>query len=217
MKNKTCSVYFKTQFTNLYSLLHRHILHDERMNRLSDEILAILPPANNVLDIGCGDGKLVELCKQKTNNKTFFKGIEVANRTNNPAIDTYDGHLLPYADNSFDVSMICDVLHHLNTPSELLREAMRVSTEYIIIKDHLYDNRLDFAKLMLMDYIGNNVYDVKSIYNYMDVQKWLTLFKELDLSLICFKRNVSLYSYPISIFFPAKLHCLILVKINKGI
>lgn len=94
---------------------------------------------------------------------------------------------------------------------------MRVSTEYIIIKDHLYDNRFDFAKLMLMDYVGNNVYDVKSIYNYMDAPKWLTLFKELDLSLICFKRNVSLYSYPISIFFPAKLHCLILVKINKGI
>lgn len=205
----------KSFLSSAYASMHNNLLHDKRMDLLSDEVLALLPPSKNVLDIGCGDGKLIRNCNLKTDGLINFRGVEVFNRTNDPNIAIYDGKLLPYCNNSFDVCLLCDVLHHVECPENILSEAIRVSSEYIIIKDHLCHNKLDRITLMLMDFVGNYFYNVKSIYNYMNEEKWISMFEELNLKVLIFKNNVSLYSFPLSTISSSGLHCIFLLKVCK--
>ena len=52
------------------------------------------------------------------------------------AIDAFDGKSIPHGENSFDVVMFVDVLHHASQPMTLLREAVRVARQAIVIQDN---------------------------------------------------------------------------------
>jgi len=53
-----------------------------------------------------------------------------------------------------------DVLHHTQDPAVLLREAVRVSRSFVLLKDHLDENILDDVTLRLMDWVGNRPHGV---------------------------------------------------------
>jgi len=52
-------------------------------------------------------------------------------------VKRFNGRSIPYGEGSFDVVMFIDVLHHAAEPMILLREAVRVARQMILIKDHL--------------------------------------------------------------------------------
>ena len=92
----------------------------------------------SVLDIGCGDGLLMEKLRD-------IKGLEVGGvDISSTAVDICKGRglecikaditeSLPFKDNSFDNVLLIDVLEHLFQPAEVLREANRISRKYIYI------------------------------------------------------------------------------------
>lgn len=101
-------------------------------------IMGIVDGSNHtLLDIGCGDGLLLSLVKErdivakgldiseKAVEKARAKGLDVA------VYDT-DGSI-PFPDNTFDVVVMLDVLEHVYTPEALLREAARVSKRWVIV------------------------------------------------------------------------------------
>lgn len=87
----------------------------------------------DLLDVGCGVGKLHAYLKDKFNTVSgidISKGsIDVARRTYpDLRYDVYDGHKIPYDDNSVDMTLAAGVFHHVlpQERSELASEMLRV-------------------------------------------------------------------------------------------
>lgn len=100
-------------------------------------ITAISDKEISVLDLGCGDGLLLSLLKEKG---IIGKGLDISEeavaKTKNKGFETSVsdfGDRLPFADKTFDVVVSLDVLEHLYNPENLIREANRVSKRFVII------------------------------------------------------------------------------------
>ncbi|MCL2678865.1 MAG: class I SAM-dependent methyltransferase [Dehalococcoidia bacterium] len=87
---------------------------------------------DRVLDVGCGNGRLIYEISRKAEIKAYGidispKMIEVCKQQyGNIDFDISSGEDLPFDDGSFDMLTICCVLHHLNNPVRFFKEAHRV-------------------------------------------------------------------------------------------
>jgi ubiquinone/menaquinone biosynthesis C-methylase UbiE len=89
---------------------------------------------DKILDLGCGNGRLVELFRGKNIEYTGIdnsqKLIEIARQKySNVNFQFFDGLKIPFPDNHFDVVYCIAVLHHIpgiDLRQEFLREARRV-------------------------------------------------------------------------------------------
>lgn len=92
---------------------------------------ALLPQANRLLDVGCGDGSLFLLVRGKTRRvvgvdwalgacrESSAKGLPVQ------CVD-FNARHLPYCDGAFDAVTCLDVIEHVLDPRQFLRELARV-------------------------------------------------------------------------------------------
>lgn len=102
---------------------------------LKNKISELLPEVKKpqILDIGCGHGLLHSYISNETYTVT---GVDVADevlelaRQSNPSVKytSYDGMILPFASESFDVVITICVMHHVPPPqwNVFLREMRRV-------------------------------------------------------------------------------------------
>ena len=85
-----------------------------------------------VLDVGCGNGSLINGISEKANLQAY--GVDISPnmidecRKNYPNIkfEVSNGEGLEFEDSTFDLLTICCVLHHLNNPQNFFAEAHRV-------------------------------------------------------------------------------------------
>lgn len=108
----------------------------EKIN-FSKRTLIEIVKEDTVLDIGCGDGLLMEELKKKG---IKIKGIDISSKAveiaKNRGLDAIQGDItdrLPFPDKSFKSVLLIDVLEHIFQPLEVLKEAHRVSTDYVYI------------------------------------------------------------------------------------
>lgn len=99
--------------------------------------LAMVQSNSTVLDLGSGDGLLLSLLKEKG---VQGKGLDISQEGVTKAkakgleVSTFDfSNPLPFTDNTFDTVTMLDLLEHLYSPEELLKEARRVSKRYVIV------------------------------------------------------------------------------------
>jgi SAM-dependent methyltransferase len=121
-------------------------------------------------------------------------------------IHAFDGNRLPLEENSADIVMLVDVLHHATDPMRLLREARRVAAQAIIIKDHRLSKTGARAILTLMDWVGNRPQGVSLPYNYWSTDRWREAWSQLDLAPTYYETSLSLYPPPVSWVFESGLH-----------
>ncbi|HCL87301.1 methionine biosynthesis protein MetW [Pulveribacter sp.] len=103
-----------------------------------DAIARLVPEGSRVLDLGCGDGALLDLL-QRTRGCTGY-GIEIADdnvlacvRRGVDVIQlNLDEGLALFEDNSFDVVLQIDTLQHLRNAEVMLRETARVGKSGIV-------------------------------------------------------------------------------------
>jgi len=87
---------------------------------------------DTVLDVGCGNGNLINGIKQKDNIKAY--GVDISPNMIEECRKYYkdieftvsSGEVLPFESGIFDMLTICCVLHHFNNPQRFFAEAQRV-------------------------------------------------------------------------------------------
>ena len=110
-----------------------------------------IDPFDNVLDVGCGTGPVIELLATKYPEKHFVglditpAMIEVARSKGLPNAEFVvgDAESLPFGDGGFDAVLCSNSFHHYPNPGAFLREAHRVLRPG--------------GKLILRDYTSNDV------------------------------------------------------------
>lgn len=201
--------------TKLVGRLHGKLVHARRIRVLADVLATQLHPGQRVLDIGCGDGAISALLRERVPG-IHIQGVEFLVRPD-CAIPcrSFDGANLPFPDGSVDVCMLVDVLHHTQDVRGMLREACRVSRSYILLKDHLAENFLDHLTLKLMDWVGNRPHGVQLTYNYQSRRTWQRHFEELTLDTQTWLDRMPLYPVPVSWIAGRHLHFIALLRKNS--
>jgi len=106
--------------------------------QLMQRIAALVPPGARVLDLGCGDGALLEYLQRERGCAGY--GVEIAD-TNVLACAqrgvsviqlNLDEGLSMFGDSSFDVVLQIDTLQHLRNAEVMLRETARVGRSAIV-------------------------------------------------------------------------------------
>ena len=121
---------------HFFGWVHDGYVHKRRVSVLSDRCANLIPRDATVLDVGSGDGQLARLITDRRPDISI-QAIDASVREGSAIpVEEFDGTSIPYGDDSFDVVMFVDVLHHTDDPTTLLSEAVRVSRRTVLIKDH---------------------------------------------------------------------------------
>ncbi|GAB2741160.1 methionine biosynthesis protein MetW [Melaminivora jejuensis] len=119
-----------------------------------EAIARLVPHGARVLDLGCGDGALLDLL-QRTRGCSGY-GIEIADanvlacvrRGVNVIQLNLDEGLAMFADDSFDVVLQIDTLQHLRNAEVMLRETARVGRSAVVAFPNFahWPNRLSILR-----------------------------------------------------------------------
>ncbi|MEI6684339.1 MAG: class I SAM-dependent methyltransferase [Bacteroidota bacterium] len=203
---------------DIISMLHEKTVYRRRINKLVELISSVLPQEASVLDIGCGDGRIDALIN-RYRPQVEIQGIDIMTRkVSFISVREFNGTTIPYEDNSFDIVILVDVLHHAYDQVSLLKEAARVTRDCILIKDHLNEGIFSRTTLKFMDYIGNARHGVSLPYNFLNSREWGELYEQAGLCEVLITRELSLYPWPFNWVFGRNLHFfsrLTLVNNNK--
>ena len=199
---------------SLVERIHGSYVVGRRARILCQHLSRVIPEATTVLDVGCGDGLIDSLIRDRRPDLEL-RGIDVLVRPKSfIPVAKFDGKALPYDDSSFDCVMFVDVLHHMVDPMTLLREAVRVARRSIIIKDHAREGLLGALTLRVMDTIGNQRHGVSLPYNYWTSEEWLVAWSHLGLQMKSQITKLRLYPWPATLIFDRKLH--FVARLDRG-
>jgi SAM-dependent methyltransferase len=191
---------------SILDFLHGSYVHVKRVNVLSNLLATHIPQNSSVIDIGCGDGTLASSVASLRGD-LHIEGVDIMVRTSaDIKVLAFDGLKLPFPDQYFDVAIFVDVLHHVDEPLKLLREAGRVAKRKIIIKDHLRQGFMAQTRLSMMDWVGNARHGVFLPYRYWSRIEWCKAFVDSGLNEEVFLSKLRLYSPPLQLIFGEGLH-----------
>ncbi|MEO0514849.1 MAG: class I SAM-dependent methyltransferase [Planctomycetota bacterium] len=192
---------------NLMKSLHAPV-YRSRLAGLTRVTTPQLRATDRVLDVGCGNGQLGRALMDA------LPGLEVAGLEravrDGAAIEVtaYDGTSFPFADNTFDVVIVADVVHHDPEPLGVLRECRRVAKRLVILKDHKVDGpaiTLPYRRICLMDWAANVQYGIPCLYDYPTRDGWHQRFAELGAKVVDEHEELQLYPRPYRWFFTPRL------------
>lgn len=117
-------------------------------------IAALVPEGARVLDLGCGDGALLDLLQRERGCTGY--GVEIADQNVIACVrrgvsviqQNLDQGLSLFEDDSFDVVLQIDTLQHLRNAEVMLRETARVGRTGIVAFPNFahWPNRLSIAR-----------------------------------------------------------------------
>jgi len=199
----------------LLKRLHTPI-YDSRIGKLASHITPHLREGDRVLDVGCGCGDLGRaifedpLCPPGVQ----IRGLEQRRRGDEPIdVQAFDGLTIPYAERTYDVVMLADVLHHAADPEQLMQECIRVSKRLLIIKDHQVKGLLARQRIGLLDWAANSPYGVPCLYRYRTAAQWTEVFRRHQLVVEAELASMDLYPFGLDLFFGGPLHCFAVLKV----
>jgi SAM-dependent methyltransferase len=152
---------------------YRHRILD-----LCELVMAGRGTAASALDFGSGDGWFAAAFVQRRIAAQIVP-VDI-HRWKRCYIEPilYSGRRLPFDDRAFDLVYSIDVIHHCPNPEASLRELLRCSKQYVLIKDHFYDTLKDWLLLCMLDEIGNRRRRVSSPYKYRRASEWAATMDE---------------------------------------
>jgi len=161
------------------------------MLRYDLQIVADLIDDNSkVIDIGCGDGVLVEFLEKEKNVKAH--GIEVESKRVSRAVGkglsiiqgNADDDLQYYGDKSFDYAILGQTLQVMSKPKDVLEEALRIADKVILVIPNFgyISNRTFFylkGMMPVTKQLSYEWYETPNIH-FCTIKDMVNLAKEVD-------------------------------------
>jgi SAM-dependent methyltransferase len=168
-------------FSRIQGRVHDSFVYQRRIRAIAQAFAPLLS-AGVVLDVGCGNGELGEFLMSIRADIQVL-GLEVVRR---PSVSipaaVYDERSFPFKDDAFSCVVVADMLHHTQNPEHILREALRVGREGILIKDHFYKSAFERLLLRILDWVGNAPHGVPMRYNYFSRDSWNEMLNRLGVA-----------------------------------
>lgn len=202
----------------LMATAHKPI-YQARLQELVTCISPHLKKGDQVLDVGCGSGMLGRSLLDSFSCPSGVKlqGLERFKRGGEPIdVEVYDGNKIPYADKTFDIVILADVLHHEPEPDHLFRESIRVARRLVIIKDHKLDGVFAWLRVSFIDWAANSPYGVPCLYCYRTTAEWTDLRQRYHLKLIKEYNSMSLYPLGVNLLFGRRLQYLAVLAVPES-
>ncbi len=191
--------------------LMRHLhkpIYDSRVRVLTKLVASHLVAADRVLDVGCGRGQLARAILESPDCPTGVRitGLEL-NKFESEVIsvEQYGGSRIPYPDDSVDVVILADVLHHAEDPHRLISECVRISRRMLLIKDHKLDGPLAQQRVALLDWAANKPYGNRCLYRYCAIGRWRQWHRRHGLSIEHELCTMHLYPPIVNLLFGRRL------------
>ena len=142
-----------------------------------------LAPGDSVLDIGCGEGYVLdELAARGFRDVHGVDIVDIRGNKDYP-FRLYDGTTVPFPDRSFDLVVLSFVLHHVPNDKKLalLEEALRVSRAKVVIVEDTPSSAFD----RLMNHRHGEAYRRKigstAAFGFLTEGEWRWLFRGMGL------------------------------------
>jgi SAM-dependent methyltransferase len=197
--------------------VHRRFVHSRRSRVLASHFAELIGRGHSVLDVGCGDGLIDGLILERRPDLRICGVDPLVRPGAHVAVVAFDGRNIPYPDRSWDTVLLCDVLHHTEEPSELLREACRVAARFVIVKDHDARGAVDRVILRLMDVAGNLPYGVRLTYNYLAPEQWQAAWRTAGLEPQVVRRDLGLYPACLDLLLGRAMHFVAVCSVKAGL
>ena len=127
---------------------------EKRAEQFVSLFAEFIPSKARVLDIGGGWGFYAEPLKRLRDCQVTVLDVVEPSFRKVPVV-TYGGGEMPFPDKSFDVSLLITMLHHVETPERLLREARRVTRRFVVVVEDLYRHSVGRIWTVLRDSLLN--------------------------------------------------------------
>lgn len=204
----------------LLARLHASV-YRRRLSVLTELILPHLRDGDTILDVGCGAGTLGAALHSQAHARGMdvrVEGLERFPRGGEPIpVTPYDGKSFPFANQSFDLVIVADVLHHESQPEALLRECIRVSKRRVAIKDHQLWGPLAKMRVSLSDWAANAPYGVECLYRYNTPLQWESALRDLRLTPVALHRSINLYPVGFNFLFGRRLQYLAICRVPSSL
>jgi len=183
---------------------------------LAKAISQLLPEGAQILDIGSGNGRLIGAIAELRPDLRLV-GLEIrVPHDSEVELQEFDGVTIPFSQDSWDVCMASDVLHHSNDPERLLSEMVRVSRHFVLIKDHKADSSIAWLVLATLDYLGNVGYGTAVPFNFWKSSKWKEAFARQRLGVRTEISKLGIYPPPLSLVLDGNLHFIALLEKERS-
>jgi ubiquinone/menaquinone biosynthesis C-methylase UbiE len=113
-----------------------HRVLEERAEKIVQLFEAQIPRGSRILDLGGGWGFYAEPLKKRGHEHLV---LDVVNPGYQKApVVLYEGSRIPFPDQSFDVTILMTMLHHVPDPEALFKEVRRVTRQKVVVVEDLY-------------------------------------------------------------------------------
>jgi len=191
----------------ILAAMHRPV-YAARMKELTRLLVPHLRANDRMLDVGCGGGMFGRALMDASTcpRGVVVTGLERFKRGGEPIeVIPYDGVTIPFADRSFDVVLLADVLHHEEDPDRLLRECTRVTSRLLIVKDVQLWGPLAWSRISFIDWAANEPYGVKCLYRYNTPTQWAAMPARFGFRLQTEINSIDLYPAGYNLLFGKRL------------
>jgi ubiquinone/menaquinone biosynthesis C-methylase UbiE len=142
-----------------------------------------LEPGVSVLDIGCGEGYVLdELAARGVVNLQGVDIVDIRRNKSHP-FSLYDGATLPFPQRSFDLVILSFVLHHVPNEKKLvlIEEALRVSRAKVVVVEDTPSTAFDRVMNRRHGESYRRRIDSTAAFGFLTEGEWRWLFRGMGI------------------------------------